>query len=195
MAEELIAEHRSSPGLMLALLGGEAMRRLRDAHTAHGLTPRQFEILGLLHDCGPLGQGELAQMMNIAASILVTQLNPLEADGLIVRERHRDDRRRHLVALTDAGRTRLHQAAQAQRDVENMLFAKLDAQQRQQLRQLLALVRDHLTGGRDQCATPASLDEQHRRATPRKPRQTPAAATHHRPEPNRRAGAGSRAPV
>jgi DNA-binding MarR family transcriptional regulator len=158
MAEELLAEHRSSPGLMLALLGGEAMRRLRDAHTAHGLTPRQFEILGLLHDRGPLGQGELAQIMNIAASILVTQLNPLEADGLIVRERDPDDRRRHLVALTGPGRARLHQASQAQRDVEDMLFAKLDQQQREQLRQLLTTVRDDLTGGHEYCATPASLD-------------------------------------
>jgi DNA-binding MarR family transcriptional regulator len=169
MTEELLAEHRSSPGLMLALLGGEAMRRLRDAHTAHGLTPRQFEILGLLHDRGPLGQGELAQIMSIAGSILVTYLNPLDAEGLIVRERDRDDRRRHLVALTDAGRTRLHQAAQAQRDVEEMLFARLDEQQREQLRQLLAIVRDDLTNGHDHCATPASLDEQHCHTTPDKP--------------------------
>ena len=44
---------------MLALLGHEAMRRLRVAHTAHDLKPRQFQILGLLHDQGPLGQREL----------------------------------------------------------------------------------------------------------------------------------------
>jgi DNA-binding MarR family transcriptional regulator len=166
MTEELLAGHRSSPGLMLALLGGEAMRRLRDAHTAHGLAPRQFEVLGLLHDRGPLGQGELAQIMNIAASILVTHLNPLEAEGLIVRERDSHDRRRHLVALTDAGRTRLHQASQAQRDVEDLLFARLDERQREQLRQLLAIIRDDLTDGQQHCATPASLDEQARHATP-----------------------------
>lgn len=159
MAEELLAEHRSSPGLMLALLGAEAMRRLRDAHTAHGLAPRQFEILGLLHDRGPLGQGELAQIMNIAPSILVTQLNPLDADGLIVRERDPGDRRRHLVTLTDAGQTRLQQASQSQRDVEDTLFATLDERQREQLRQLLLIVRDDLTDGHDQCATPGSLGE------------------------------------
>jgi DNA-binding MarR family transcriptional regulator len=166
MAEELLEVHRSSPGLMLALLGGEAMRRLRDAHTAHGLAPRQFEILGLLHDRGPLGQGELAQIMNIAPSILVTQLNPLDADGLIVRERDSGDRRRHLVTLTDAGRTRLQQASQSQRDVEDLLFARLDERQREQLRQLLLIVRDDLTDGHEQCATPASLDEQDRRTRP-----------------------------
>src|SRR5215216_3833023 len=83
----IIDEHRSRPGLLLALLGAEAMRRLRDAHTAHGLKPRQFQILGLLHDHGGLAQGDLMRAMAIDPSILVTLLNPLEADGLVARER------------------------------------------------------------------------------------------------------------
>ena len=144
---------------MLALLGGEAMRRLRDAHTEHGLSPRQFELLGLLHDRGPLGQRELGQLIGVAPSILVAQLNPIEADGLIVRERDRADRRRHVVALTDAGRVRLREASRAQHDVEDVLFAKLTADQRRQLGQLLTLVRDELTHGDEHCATPASLEE------------------------------------
>ncbi|MFB7600673.1 MarR family winged helix-turn-helix transcriptional regulator [Streptomyces sp. NPDC056160] len=87
-------EPRNSPGPRLALLGHEAMRRLRDAHTAHGLTPRQFHILGLLHDRGPLAQTELAIETDTAASVLVTQLNPLEAEGLVTRIRDVHDRRR-----------------------------------------------------------------------------------------------------
>ena len=42
----ILEERRSSPGLPLALLGDAAMRRLRDAHTAHNLMPRQFQLLG-----------------------------------------------------------------------------------------------------------------------------------------------------
>jgi DNA-binding MarR family transcriptional regulator len=156
----LLDEHRSRPGLMLALLGNEAMRRLRDAHTAHGLSPRQFELLGLLHDRGPFGQTELGQLMGIAPSILVTQLNPLEAEDLIVRERDPSDRRRHVVALTETGRARLREASKAQHEAEDILFAKLTATQRQQLGRLLTVVRDDLTNGDDTCATPASLDEQ-----------------------------------
>src|SRR5918993_4555364 len=83
----ILDEHRSSPGLLLALLGQEAMRRLRAAHTAHDLKPRQFQILGLLHDHGGLAQSDLVQEMGVAPSILVTLLNPLEADGLVARER------------------------------------------------------------------------------------------------------------
>src|SRR4051794_11390847 len=83
----ILDEHRSSPGLLLALLGTEAMRRLRAAHSAHNLKPRQFQILGLLHDHGGLAQRDLMQAMGIDPSILVTLLNPLEDDGLVTRER------------------------------------------------------------------------------------------------------------
>lgn len=143
---------------MLALLGHEAMRRLKDAHTAHGLTPRQFHILGLLNDGGPTAQTDLAAATDTAASVLVTQLNPLEADGLVARTRDPRDRRRHLVVLTEAGQQRLRAAAAAQQEVEDDLFGSLSDSQRSRLTQLLVLVRDDLTGGDEHCATPSSLD-------------------------------------
>ncbi|MGW7824581.1 MarR family winged helix-turn-helix transcriptional regulator [Streptomyces puniciscabiei] len=154
----LLGEHRNSPGLMLALLGHEAMSRLRDAHTANGLTPRQFHILGLLHDRGPLAQAQLAAETDTAASVLVTQLNPLEAEGLVTRTRDPRDRRRHLVVLTEAGQQRLREAAAAQQEVEDDLFRSLTDTQRSQLTQLLVVVRDDLTDGNEHCGTPTSLD-------------------------------------
>jgi DNA-binding MarR family transcriptional regulator len=141
----LLDELRSSPGLLLALLGQHAMRRLRHAHTQVELTPRQFQLLGLLHDHGPTGQQELGQTMEIDPSILVTLLNPLEADGLLSRQRDTTDRRRHLVTLTAKGRRRLAAAAQAQRDAEDELFAGLDDNQREQLRVLLMALKDTLS--------------------------------------------------
>ena len=158
MVMTLVAEHRDRPGLMLALVGHEAMRRLRDAHADHGLTPRQFHILGLLHDRGPLAQTELAAEVDVAASVLVTLLNPMEDDGLVARTRDLRDRRRHVVTLTGAGRARLEAASAAQEHVEDELFDVLSPEQRAQLAQLLVLVRDQLTGGDPHCATPASLD-------------------------------------
>src|SRR5688500_3780412 len=140
----ILDEHRSSPGLLLALLGHEAMRRLRAAHTDHKLKPRQFQILGLLHDHGGLAQRELVQIMGVDPSILVTLLNPLEAEGLVARERDPGDRRRHLVTLTTAGKKHLKSAARAQKETEEALFASLDLEQREQLRELLLALRDGL---------------------------------------------------
>jgi DNA-binding MarR family transcriptional regulator len=120
------------------------MRRLRATHTEHRLSPRQFQLLGLLHDRGAMTQRELGARMDVDPSILVTLLNPLEADGYLSRNRDPADRRRHVVTLTRAGERQLDRAAQAQRDVEDELFASLTGSQREQLRALLLVLREHL---------------------------------------------------
>jgi DNA-binding MarR family transcriptional regulator len=144
---------RSSAGFLLALQGQEAIRKLRDALTDHELKPRQFQILDLLADRGPIGQRELGENTAIDHSILVTMLNPLEAAGLVERKRSRTDRRRHVVSLTPAGKRRLASAAQAQREAEDALFAGLTDQQRDQLRSLLIALRDanHTEPAADTC--------------------------------------------
>jgi DNA-binding MarR family transcriptional regulator len=138
----LLEERATSEGLLLALLGQHAMRRLRAAHTEHKLSPRQFHLLGLLHDRGPMTQRELGALMHVDPSIVVTLLNPLEADGYLSRKRDPLDRRRHDVALTPAGEQQLDRAARAQRDAEDELFASLTAAQRAQLRALLLVLRE-----------------------------------------------------
>jgi DNA-binding MarR family transcriptional regulator len=155
----VLPERRSSPGLLLALVGHVAMRRLRDAHTASRLSPRQFHLLGVLHDHGAMSQSELGQTTGTDPSILVTMLNPLEADLLIARERDPKDRRRHLVTLTPAGEEHLNRAAEAQRATEDALFVGLDDEQREQLRGLLIAVQqglDHEPSCPDTSADPTS---------------------------------------
>lgn len=132
----------NSTGFLLALVGQKAQHQLRAALTTHELKPRQFQILDLLADRGPIGQRELGETMAIDHSILVTMLNPLEADGLIERKRSDTDRRRHVVTVTPAGKRRLAKAAKAQREAEDTLFAGLTEQQRDQLRELLIALRD-----------------------------------------------------
>src|SRR5215210_8479309 len=155
----LLDEHRSRPGLLLALLGHEAMRRLRAAHTAHNLKPRQFQVLGLLHDHGGLAQRELMAGMDVDPSILVTLLNPLEADGLVARERDPADRRRHLVTLTRAGERALVSASRAQKETEDELFASLDVEQREQLGGLLIALRDGLAAETEGACSAAAEPE------------------------------------
>jgi DNA-binding MarR family transcriptional regulator len=137
----MLDERATSAGLLLALLGQQAMRRLRAAHDAQALSPRQFHLLGLLHDRGAMTQRELGALMGIAPSVLVTLLNPLEYDARIARERDPADRRRHVVTLTPTGKKHLDRAARAQREAEDDLFADLSAEQREQLRELLLALR------------------------------------------------------
>ena len=140
--DELLEERRTSAGLLLALVGQEAMRRLRAAHAAVELSPRSFQLLGLLHDRGDMSQADLHAAMALDPSALVQLLNPLEERGLVTRRRDSRDRRRHVVSLTTAGERQLDRAASAQRDAEDELFAALDAGQRRLLAELLSVVRD-----------------------------------------------------
>src|SRR3954447_16196425 len=117
-ARGVLEEHLDSAALLLALLGQEATRRLREAHTAQGLKPRQFQLLALLLDRGPTAQRELGLAMGVDPSVLVTLLNPLEERNLVARRREPHDRRCHLVTLTPAGRRRAEQAAAAQQEAE-----------------------------------------------------------------------------
>ena len=155
----LLEERAASAGLLLALLGQQAMRRLRAAHTAEELSPRQFHLLSLLYDRGGITQRELGVLMDVDPSVLVTLLNSLEAIGYLVRERDPADRRRHVVTLTAAGKRQLDRAAQAQRDAEDELFAGLSDAQREQLRGLLLVLRDQLTPEHNTaCASPGNTE-------------------------------------
>jgi DNA-binding MarR family transcriptional regulator len=148
MRDEILEERRTSAGLLLALAGQEAMRRLRAAHAAVDLSPRSFQLLGLLHDRGDMSQADLHATMEVDPSVLVQLLNPLEERGLVERRRDARDRRRHVVSLTASGERQLERAATAQRDAEDELFAALDAEQRRKLSELLTVVRDTIADGR-----------------------------------------------
>ncbi len=140
----------SRTGFALTILGDSFGRRIREVLAEHHLKPRQLRILDLLADRGPVGQRELAQLMDIDHSVLVNLLNPLEAARLVKRERDSVDRRRHVVHIATAGKRRLAQADQAFRDAEDAFFAPLRPEQRHQLHTLLSQLRG---------ATPGDVDD------------------------------------
>ena len=106
--------------------------------TALGLRPRHLLTLTVLRDSGGCTQQALAAHLSIDRTNLVGLLNELEAEGLIERRRSPEDRRRHIVELTPAGRETLAKAEFALAAVEDEVLAALDAEQREALYQLLA---------------------------------------------------------
>lgn len=104
-----------------------------------GLRSRHFVTLTLLRDRGEGSQQSLASVLRMDRTNLVGLLNDLEAIGLIERRRAPDDRRRHIVAITDEGRRALAKAEFALTAVEDEVLGALDAAQRSQLFALLQL--------------------------------------------------------
>jgi DNA-binding MarR family transcriptional regulator len=74
------------------------------------LTPAQFSVL-LLLDANPgRNQTELASTLGILRPNFVAMLDALEGRGLVLRTRSPNDRRSHILVLTDKGRATLTRA-------------------------------------------------------------------------------------
>jgi DNA-binding MarR family transcriptional regulator len=103
-----------------------------------GLRPRHFVALTVMRENGGVtGQQELATELGIDRTNLVGLLNELEAEGLILRRRAPEDRRRHIVELTPAGGERLAAAEAAIGAAEDEVLGALSDRQREQLFVLL----------------------------------------------------------
>lgn len=93
----------------------------------------------LLRVLGGSTQQALATTLAMDGTNIVGLLNELEADNLIERRRSPEDRRRHVVELTEAGAERLAQAECALAEVDEEVLGALDANQRETLYHLLQL--------------------------------------------------------
>ena len=73
---------------------------------------------------------------------MVGLLDALEAKGLVARRAAGEDRRRNVVALTEAGHQTLDIALRASDEAEGRLLDELEEAEQTQLRALLARVAD-----------------------------------------------------
>ena len=102
-----------------------------------GLRPRHLVALTVLRDRGGSTQQALACTLAMDGTNIVGLLNELEAQKLIERQRSPEDRRRHVVELTDAGAKQLAEAEVALIAVEDEVLRTLDENQRETLYSLL----------------------------------------------------------
>jgi len=107
-----------------------------------GMNLKQAYMLASLRDRGTLPQTELCDLMHLTQNTVVTWLNELEDAGYVSRLRDPDDRRKHNVALTPKGETALERAESELRRLEDETLSGLSADERTQLRRLLAKALD-----------------------------------------------------
>jgi DNA-binding MarR family transcriptional regulator len=103
-----------------------------------GMKLKGFAILNYVGDSGGSTQRELSDVMGLDANSIVLLLNDLESRGYAVRERDPEDRRRHIVRITPAGRKAVVRAEAALESVTDQALGALDADERDRLRALLA---------------------------------------------------------
>ena len=124
-------------GALLDHLARTMRRRAEAVLGPLGLRPRHLVALTLLRDRGGSTQQALACTLAMDGTNIVGLLNELEARKLIERQRSPEDRRRHVVELTDAGAEQLAMVEGALIAVEDEVFHALDEIQRETLYSLL----------------------------------------------------------
>ncbi|GAA1007470.1 MarR family transcriptional regulator [Acrocarpospora pleiomorpha] len=138
--------HRSGP--LLDHLARLIRMRAETVLAPLGLRPRHVVTLTVLRNGGACNQQALATMLAMDATNVVGLLNELEAQKLIERRRAPEDRRRHVVQLTEAGTQRLADVEAALAAVDDEVLASLDADQRETL---YALLQQAVSNGKVIC--------------------------------------------
>ena len=135
----------SSALFLLKRLGMAAKERSGGAYAETGLHPYHHAILAVLDDGSRETQGAIADALGYDRGQLVGLLDELEEAGLVERRRDPNDRRRHVVRMTPAGRKALAKLRALSRRLEEGFLAVLDEGERDTLhRLLLALAEDHV---------------------------------------------------
>lgn len=129
--------------MLLMHLGRDVDARLRTQLSAYGLSPRHGFTLSHLCENGPTSQQSLLEVLDVDPSVLVAILNDLENAGFAERKRDPEDRRRHIVEMSEQGRTALTAMEGTIDTIERELLADLSPADADQLRSLLSKVRSH----------------------------------------------------
>ena len=121
--------------ILLPRLAKQVMRR---AHPEElGIDLRLLMALSFVGDHDGEPQQELVDALCMDAKNVVLLLNELEDTGYVVRRRDPEDRRRHRVQITEAGREALGRARAGMDAIENEVLQALDADERATLLALL----------------------------------------------------------
>jgi DNA-binding MarR family transcriptional regulator len=133
----VIAQPPRRSAALLDHLARRMRLRSESALSPLGLRPRHLVALTMLRDCDAITQQGLAEMLQLDGTNVVGLLNELEAEGLATRTRSPEDRRRHIVELTMAGREMLARAEFVLAAVEAEVLDGLSLEQRGLLFDLL----------------------------------------------------------
>ncbi|MBA0279817.1 MarR family transcriptional regulator [Stenotrophomonas maltophilia] len=115
----------------------------------HGLSEGRFIVLFLLHGAGgALPPHELAERAGVTRATVSGLIDGLQREGLLQRRSDAEDGRRLRIVLTAQGKRLAETLFNQHTQWIGGLFSGLDAEEQQQLSQLLHKVWQHTDAGR-----------------------------------------------
>ncbi|MHB8240910.1 MAG: MarR family winged helix-turn-helix transcriptional regulator [Solirubrobacteraceae bacterium] len=133
-----------SVGFTVSTIGFAVAERFREILAPVGLEPREFALLRSVQANEGQSQQAVGERLRIPASRMVAFVDALEARGLLERRHNPDDRRTRALHLTDSGRKLLAAAFSEAVAHEQNVCGDLNADEREQLLDLLGKVASRL---------------------------------------------------
>ena len=134
------------PTLLMIKLGRITLHRFTEALEPFGIRPRHVAALMELRDRGELTQQSLCGQLHLDPTNLVAILNELEQRGYATRRRDPEDRRRHLVEVSNKGIAVIEKVSEVMDGVEEDLLDGLEPAEREQLEGLLTSIWERSGG-------------------------------------------------
>ena len=134
-------------GLKLARTAKAVSGAFDDALAAAGGSLPIWLILISLKTQRLGNQRELAEAVGIQGATLTHHLNAMESAGLLTRRRHPDNRRIHIVELTESGDAMFHRLRTAAVTFDQRLRAGVTAGEVAVLEQLLGRLHHNVAAG------------------------------------------------
>jgi DNA-binding MarR family transcriptional regulator len=129
------SEHTPGSLVLLIRLTRHVYRRANEE--VLGMRLKQYLALNTLAQAPGIGQRQFGETLHLDPNNTVLMLNDLEAAGWAERRRDVEDRRRHVVEITAAGRKALARADEALDGLEDDVLDHLSPEERTTLRELL----------------------------------------------------------
>jgi DNA-binding MarR family transcriptional regulator len=135
---QLVArELANSSGYLLARLGLAFKLQATERAEASGFELYDYSVLAILGEGSRETQATIADALTLDPSRLVALLDSLEKRDMVARQRDPQDRRRHVVSITDNGRKELARVRAIVTQLEGEFFAPLDLEEREALQAML----------------------------------------------------------
>lgn len=130
----------TSAGYLLLKAGHHIGQQFDAALAGIGLTGREFLVMSFVQAADGLSQQELSGRLGLDPTSVVGLVDGLEDRGLMTRQRDLADRRRNVLAVTDAGAALHAEAVDAAVRAEADFLAPLTPAERDELRGVLLKV-------------------------------------------------------
>jgi DNA-binding MarR family transcriptional regulator len=137
--DDYYAQLTSNPGFLLSRVGAVVQEGFKELLAGWKLRPQEFFVLMLLNVAvNGTSQQQLCQASGFDSGNMVEFIDELEALRYATRRRDPDDRRRHIVTITPAGRSALAKIIDATEHYNDTFLSSLTPTERQRLSLTLA---------------------------------------------------------